>query len=304
MDGLASPGSTPGAQQTAAHPASCANCGAVLVGRFCAQCGQSSESLERPARELLEHVLEGLIDFDARGPRSLRLLLFRPGRLTADYLSGQRVRFVPPFRLYLFATLVFFFLLSITETAIVQFVDDVRPLGRGTTMRLFAPLAPNGPSTTPIQIVEDSGPAPDWLKRRIEKFDQALADPRRLNERLSDLLPKMMFALMPIFAVLLAAFSPIRGRFLIDHVIFSLHFHSFAFFLGAAMVLARPALPEGVANSVFFLISAGYLVIAMRTVYPSSWTRIALRASFLVGSYGVVLLAALFVLLALGIGGA
>ncbi|MBT8060296.1 MAG: DUF3667 domain-containing protein, partial [Gammaproteobacteria bacterium] len=40
-------------------------------------------------------------------------LLFRPGKLTRDYLDGRRFRFVPPLRLYIFSSLAFFFLAAI-----------------------------------------------------------------------------------------------------------------------------------------------------------------------------------------------
>ena len=39
-------------------------------------------------------------------------MLFRPGKLTVDFLDGRRARFVPPIRLYVFISLVFFFLLG------------------------------------------------------------------------------------------------------------------------------------------------------------------------------------------------
>jgi hypothetical protein len=59
--------------------------------------------------ELLKEVSEVLTTLDSRLWRTLEFLLLRPGRLTADYLKGRRARYAPPLRLFLGASLIFFF---------------------------------------------------------------------------------------------------------------------------------------------------------------------------------------------------
>jgi hypothetical protein len=46
--------------------------------------------------------------------------VFRPGKLTRDYLMGRRARFMPPFRTYLVLSLLFF---------LVAFFDPQQQLG-------------------------------------------------------------------------------------------------------------------------------------------------------------------------------
>lgn len=48
------------------------------------------------------------LDVDGRAMRTLRILFRRPGMLTAEYLSGRRQCYTPPFRLYLIFSLYFF----------------------------------------------------------------------------------------------------------------------------------------------------------------------------------------------------
>src|SRR4029453_9696672 len=43
---------------------------------------------------------------------TLRLLFTRPGQLTAEMLAGRRARYIPPVRLYLVASVVFFLALG------------------------------------------------------------------------------------------------------------------------------------------------------------------------------------------------
>ncbi|WP_425106184.1 DUF3667 domain-containing protein [Ancylobacter sp.] len=91
--------------------ARCANCHEPLGGRFCARCG---EKLVGPAdhtlRRFLEHLFEAFTHADGKVFLTLRCLLTRPGRLTADYLRGKRKPYIPPLQLFLIANLIFFLL--------------------------------------------------------------------------------------------------------------------------------------------------------------------------------------------------
>lgn len=91
----------------------CRNCGAVLAGDFCHACGQSAQSLRQPFWALFGEGIETLFAVDGRIARTLPGLLLRPGRVTRAYLDGQRARFIPPFRLYVVASLLFFVLLPL-----------------------------------------------------------------------------------------------------------------------------------------------------------------------------------------------
>lgn len=91
----------------------CRNCSALLAGDFCHACGQSAQSLRRPFWALVGEGIETLFALDGRIARTLPSLLLRPGRITRAYLDGQRARFIPPFRLYIVASLLFFILLPL-----------------------------------------------------------------------------------------------------------------------------------------------------------------------------------------------
>lgn len=91
----------------------CPNCRTPLVGDFCHACGQSAQSLRRPFGALLAESLETLFSIDGRLARTVPPLMLFPGRMTRAYLDGQRARFIPPFRLYVFASLIFFIILPL-----------------------------------------------------------------------------------------------------------------------------------------------------------------------------------------------
>jgi hypothetical protein len=282
----------PAEASPAAQPG-CANCGAALTGPYCARCGQSAESIRRPMREFLEHALETLLELDSRGLHTMGLLLTRPGSLTAQYLAGRRARFVPPVRLYLFASLIFFLAVWATNTAIVQFVDfrTVRNLP-AVAVRLFSPLeegsrhAPSADVIQKVHVTNDNGETPAWFTRITENASRAFEAPAALNARLSELFPKMMFALVPAFGLILWLLYARKKRYLVEHLVFALHFHVFAFLLATVVIALRPILPPGVAGWLFFAPLGLYLLLALKRVYGQGWIRTSIKETLLVTLYG------------------
>jgi len=91
----------------------CANCQTELKGSFCHACGQSAH-IHNSLLHLAEEIAHGVLHFDAKGWRTLPLLVFKPGVLTRRYLDGQRVRYVSPLALFLFTVFMMFFVFSFT----------------------------------------------------------------------------------------------------------------------------------------------------------------------------------------------
>jgi hypothetical protein len=86
----------------------CLNCGAHLRGQYCGSCGQRARSRLISLWELVRDAFGDLFELDSRLWRTLVPLVIRPGRLTYDYLQGRRARYMPPFRMYLVLSLLFF----------------------------------------------------------------------------------------------------------------------------------------------------------------------------------------------------
>lgn len=86
----------------------CLNCGAHMRGQYCGQCGQRGSSRLISLWELVRDAFGDLFEMDSRLWRTIVPLLIRPGLLTHDYLQGRRARYMPPFRMYLVLSLLFF----------------------------------------------------------------------------------------------------------------------------------------------------------------------------------------------------
>jgi hypothetical protein len=104
---------------------------------------------------------------------------------------------------------------------------------------------------------------------------------------MSDELPRLMFVLLPVFALLLKIFFSRRLYF--DHLIFSVHLHSAAYVVLALMLpLERvstnswPALILQVALFAYFII---YLIVSLRRVYRTTWIGATVRAVAILFGY-------------------
>ena len=97
-------------QKRLAGSTQCLNCGTALEGPFCYYCGQPDKNFMRFFPALLREFMEDFLELDSRFTRTMKPLLFLPGKLTRDYLDGKRFRYTPPLRLYIFSSMVFFIL--------------------------------------------------------------------------------------------------------------------------------------------------------------------------------------------------
>jgi hypothetical protein len=103
------------AERLAGSP-TCLNCGTGLKGPFCYYCGQPDRNFFRFFPALLRELMSDFLDLDSRFARTMKPLLFKPGRLTRDYLEGRRFRYTPPMRLYLFSSIAFFLLAALLSS--------------------------------------------------------------------------------------------------------------------------------------------------------------------------------------------
>lgn len=92
--------------------ADCANCATAVSGNFCPACGQETTLHVPSAREFLHEFVGHYVALEGKLWKTLSRLLFKPGRLTLEYLEGRRARYVQPLRLYLTLSIIFFALLK------------------------------------------------------------------------------------------------------------------------------------------------------------------------------------------------
>ena len=90
----------------------CLNCNYVVDNRFCPNCGQENTESRKTFFHLFMHFFEDLTHYENAFWKTIKYLIFRPAYLSKEYLSGKRMSYLAPVRLYIFVSFVTFFLIS------------------------------------------------------------------------------------------------------------------------------------------------------------------------------------------------
>jgi len=92
----------------------CLNCNTPLrpEDNYCPSCGQENNTHTIPVKHIILETFEDFFHFDTKLWNTVKTTFTRPGQITIDYLEGKRARYVPPVKLYIFISFIFFLLLG------------------------------------------------------------------------------------------------------------------------------------------------------------------------------------------------
>lgn len=91
----------------------CLNCGNTVEQRYCGNCGQENIEPRQTFGHLVAHFFEDLTHYEGKFWGTLRYLFFKPAYLTKEFIAGKRAKYLPPVRLYIFASFIAFLLPAI-----------------------------------------------------------------------------------------------------------------------------------------------------------------------------------------------
>jgi hypothetical protein len=260
-------------REAAPVEAHCRNCATALTGQYCSRCGQRAGVRMITLWELIRDVFGDLFELDSRLWRSLLPLLARPGHLTREYLEGRRVRYMPPFRMYLVLSVIFFLLVSVFSAQSdlrVQIGDESASEEMPRTTESAGAESDGEEADAPPAAADEAGepvetagakpePRPEdacdsgeistvttgfrWLDSRLseehlrEVCREVVADrgETAIKEFLRNI-PTMMFLFLPLIALLMKFLYPLSKRYYVEHLLFFVHYHAF-FFLAMTLLL-------------------------------------------------------------------
>ena len=320
---------TPGAARTLhavpsePHPgepvAACDQCQAILLGRFCHLCGEDNAPPVRSFRALAEDFLDSVVSYTGQMPVTYLAMFARPTHLLEALRRGDARRYLPPFKLYVTATVIFFLLLSLAGVAVMQL--EVVRTGKGAPQ---VQVATGRPVLLNFRLEER------WLhhhdavakdraavaaldratKSRLDDMERAYLslmrevadDPKPLNDEIGTWAPRALWLMMPLYALLLWPFFG-RGRYLSELAVFALWAHTLMFLvliLGAAWNFT--GLGFGLAMAL--VAYQAYLTIGLKGYFRTSWPVAALKgaahSALYLGLLWAPLVAAFFFFQALG----
>lgn len=215
----------------------CENCGHTVEIAYCSNCGQKNTETRQSFGHLVTHFIEDFTHYDGAFWKTIKYLLFRPTKLTKEYLSGRRQTYVAPVKLYIFISFITFFILALLpktdqETAhhdephtenIVDKEHEVVYLIDNRVIHSMRELdsIQAGPENQRIGWIEYN-----ICKAELKFINNDIDTEDFLNSLIHNM-PKVLFIYMPIFAFWLWLFHGKKRWYFFDHGIYTLHYFSF-----------------------------------------------------------------------------
>ncbi|WP_109698743.1 DUF3667 domain-containing protein [Chitinophaga deserti] len=318
----------------------CLNCGHQVPDRFCSHCGQENVDTKESFGHLVSHFFQDITHYDSKLLLSLKYLFFYPGKLTKEYISGKRMTFVNPIRLYVFTSFVFFLLIGVVNHADspyevgakdksnVKFgkirktadrmLDSIR-LGKvdpedtarmratAENLKLLAMDTIHNAARVYDSIQQSLPPhlRDDWGDRKVtlrtlemrEKYGENMEN--ALEDKIAHHYPKLMFLLLPFFALLLKWFFPRKTWVYGDHAIFSIHIHTLIFMLGIVAMLVNMFLHYDALYAWLLIPIYVYFLFSLRNAYGVTFGKALLKSLGILLGYvlGTAIVGLVFVLI-------
>ena len=253
--------------------------------------------------------------FDSKFFRTIIPLIIRPGKLTVEYMLGKRKTYVEPFRLFLVISIIYFLLLPLSKDSDYKYnLKRTSPAteSAGDTLTLRPKILLDGMPVTRAGT--------DSMRREIDSIglqkyvDKTFAKSNRLlkfflkqafkitfysgqsfETVMEHTASKLIFLLIPVFALLLKLVYFRSKRLYYEHLIFSLHIHAFVFLVLFTVLLIQFVLP--VNPLIVPGISLVYLYFALKRNYARKTGKTIGRFFLLIFFYGLIALPLFFSLL-------
>lgn len=272
----------------------CANCGASITSNYCAQCGQRREHAVHSVSHFLREATEDLTHADSRLWRTIVPLLIRPGFLTREFLDGRRVTYLPPVRLYLVLSVLFFIIVAVVPQAQDTRFELVKPQDIPAAVAsgdqpartkipsvVLTPFGPRGMTGGPVsaqraqQICASfpyDGPWADRLAPDIQAHCVAsvMDNSRHLKEKFLENVGRAVFLLLPLLALVMKALYRKPPRHYVEHLLFFVHNQAFLYLTMGVYALLTAYAPEPVHQTLWgalCLYVLVYFYLSMRRVY-------------------------------------
>src|SRR5690606_16878035 len=95
----------------------CLNCNHPLdrSDRYCPNCSQLNSTKKITLKDLIREFFANLISYDSRFRKTLSKLIFKPGRISKEYIQGKRLTYTNPFRFLLSLAIIYFIMISFSS---------------------------------------------------------------------------------------------------------------------------------------------------------------------------------------------
>jgi hypothetical protein len=236
---------------------------------------------------LVVHFVAHYFHYDSKFWQTLKTLITKPGRLTTAYWENKRNRYIPPISLYIFMSAVYFLIFFATpgktrkEMEKVWERDHTSQKSTDSVKRL-----------NEVVVLKRDGSKSTITSGKLTDLFNSPERQQELLDRTMRGFPKFFFFMIPVTSFALRIYYLRRkDLYFVDHAIFSLHLHAFAFFVLLIALYEAPNEENwwGVTVDVIGNITIWwlfvYLVIALHNVYKSGWIKSVLYGMLILLGY-------------------
>jgi Protein of unknown function (DUF3667) len=276
----------------------CLNCGTVLTGNYCIECGQRATDVNLSVQTLLVEFIESLFSLEFGFWQTFKRLVFFPGALTEEYISGRRKRYSSPVRLYIMTSLLFFFLIGFMDSDAVKVGLDNEDGGQTVYSGTEALDAVRG------EFSDDDGSFSEaqldsTLQATFgdipgeERLSKLLQDPEAAKARFFTYLPRAMFLMVPLAALFFKLTYYRHKRPYLHYLVFALHLHALFYLTASVAGLLGRIQPESVGDSLAAVLMISFAINTVRgqrRAFGDGWRKAILKAGLVWHVYGFFLL--------------
>lgn len=267
----------------------CLNCDYSFIEEenYCPNCSQENHDLKIPFKHFVEEFLEGIIHFDSKVWHSIKTLFIYPGKITKDFLAGKRVSFVPPIRLYVFFSFVFFFFLNMTinhKNDEKKITDIIKFEAKGDSVDMTIDSLRAELESKSNKDIEEK----EVKSKLLKILDMKGKDVNAINQTIYKYMSFVLFLLLPIFALIMKIVYYKSRKYYYEHFIAAIHYHVIVFIILLLVLGAYSLKLPNYVYGIIFISAFIYFVNSLKIVYNSTWLKSILKAIVIFIIYGLI----------------
>lgn len=306
----------------------CLNCGTKLHDTYCHHCGQKDIPRRQTLGDMFINFISSFWSYEGKFFLTTKYILLRPGFLAVEYNAGRRESYYHPARMYVFVSFLFFLLLvslpesdnpaaegGLSEEDKKELAENgLDPAMFGDTLKYDSidkkkkrimswnikdTKYENMEEYDSIQNTLPEEKRDGWFTRLMQKRafelqkkygDDSDALGKDFLSIFTDNFSKVLFYLMPFFALLLKLLYIRRDYYYSEHLVFTVYYYNFFYMAGCIMMLLNQVPWLGWLSVLLGFWIYFYVLFAMKRTYGQPWGKTILKFMIFSGLFSILVL--------------
>jgi len=295
----------------------CPNCETPLdtSDRYCSYCGQLNSSKKLSFNDFFYEFFGSIISYDSKLRKTLSTLIFKPGKISLEYIKGKRASYSNPFRFYLSISIIFFILyvfslkltvedqdmiaLEVNEGNNFELIEDLDvPLlsekeldtlsftsqfkEKVKTYLIYHKKHPEHSVTKSLKTLKHENSFYNkWIYKRSLLIEDIVKSPKSFVLFAISKLPLIIFFFIPFFTLILWLTYGRSSYTYMEHLVFAFHSQTMLFFLMSFNVIIDVFIESTIISSIITIAYLAYLFKSLMIFYKQGFAKTLIKFVFL-----------------------